>query len=231
MTEPQLILFDCDGTLMDSHHHIIAVMQRAFTEHGLREPSAAAIAPVVGLSLAKAVQQLLAGKSMGASSDLCDEIAQTYRHLYRTLPAQYGLFDGVIETLTTLRNRGYWLGVVTGKSQAGLLHVLDKFDLATHFLVLRTADQCPSKPHPAMVEECMAEMGVAAAQTSVVGDALLDMQMAQACGVRALGVSFGVTDSTSLRAAGAKAVLDDFVDLLEHFPHLQSGQPSSTIRE
>jgi len=226
MSEPQLILFDCDGTLMDSHHHIIAVMQRAFSEHGLAEPAVESIAPVVGLSLAKAVQQLLADEL----DDVGNRIEQTYRHLYRTLPAQYGLFDGVIETLTALRDRGYWLGVVTGKSQAGLLHVLDKFDLAGHFLVLRSADQCPSKPHPAMVEECMREMGVAAAQTSVVGDALLDIQMAKACGVRALGVSFGVADSKSLLAAGAKAVLDDFVDLLAYFPHLQSGQPSSTIR-
>jgi len=226
MPEPQLILFDCDGTLMDSHHHIIAVMQRAFAEHGLTAPAAETIAPVVGLSLAMAVQQLLANESAVLASD----IGQTYRYLYRTLPAQYGLFDGVVETLTALQHRGYWLGVVTGKSQAGLMQVLDKFDLADHFLVLRTADQCPSKPHPAMVEECMREMGVAAAQTSVVGDALLDIQMAQACGVRALGVSFGVADSKSLRAAGAKAVLDDFIDLLAYFPHLQSGQPSSTIR-
>jgi len=119
---------------------------------------------------------------------------------------------------------------VTGKSQAGLVQVLDKFDLAGHFLVLRTADQCPSKPHPAMVEECMREMGVAAAQTTVIGDALLDIQMAEACGVRALGVSFGVADSQALREVGAKAVVDDFSDLLAHFPHLRSGLPSSTIR-
>ncbi len=226
MPEPQLILFDCDGTLMDSHHHIIAVMQQAFAEHGLREPSLDAVAPVVGLSLAQAVRQLLADES----PVMCNDVVQTYRHLYRTLPAQYGLFDGVIETLTALRERGYWLGVVTGKSQAGLLQVLDTFDLAGHFLVLRTADHCPSKPHPAMVEECMREMGVQAAQTSVVGDALLDMQMAEASGVRALGVSFGVADAKALRAAGARAVVDDFCDLLAHFPHLRSGQACSTIR-
>ncbi|MDQ6986639.1 MAG: HAD-IA family hydrolase [Mariprofundaceae bacterium] len=230
MSEPRLILFDCDGTLMDSHHHIIAVMQRAFVEHGLTAPAVEAIAPVVGLSLAMAVRQLLAGESIDVCDDVGDEIAQTYRHLYRTLPAQYGLFDGVIETLEVLRDRGYWLGVVTGKSQAGLVQVLDKFDLAGHFLVLRTADQCPSKPHPAMVEECMREMGVTAAQTTVIGDALLDIQMAEAGGVRALGVSFGVADTQALREVGAKAVVDDFSDLLEHFPHLRSGHPSSTIR-
>ncbi|MDX8392751.1 MAG: HAD-IA family hydrolase [Mariprofundaceae bacterium] len=226
MSEARLILFDCDGTLMDSHHHIIAVMQQTFAEHNLNVPTVGVVAPVVGLSLALAVQRLLPD----GDAQIHSKMEQTYRHLYRTLPAQYGLFDGVRETLIELAERGYWLGIVTGKSTVGLDRVLDEFDLDAHFLVSRTADQCPSKPHPAMVEECMSEMGVVAAQTTVIGDALLDIQMAQACNVPALGVSFGVADATALRAVGAKVVVDHFTDLLAYFPHLRSGRPSSTIR-
>lgn len=223
---PHLILFDCDGTLMNSHHHIIRVMQLAFAEHDLPQPTAAAVSKVVGLSLTTAVQRLLAGEE----DELSAAVVGTYRQLYRDIPGDYTLYDGVHETLDSLKARGYWLGVVTGKSFAGLERVLDDFSLAHYFLVLRTADHCPSKPHPAMVVECMAEMGVEPVQTTVVGDALLDMQMAQACGVRALGVSFGVAASEDLRGAGAMSVVDAFDALLEHFPLLRNEPPLPTIR-
>jgi len=225
--EPRLILFDCDGTLMDSHHHIILVMQQAFTDNGLPRPTAEDVCPVIGLSLTLAVQQLL------ADSDEQVQVAveQSYRDLYRSLPASYDLFAGVRETLVELSRRGYWLGVVTGKSHAGLSRVFEEFKLAEHFLVLRTPDHCASKPHPAMVLECMAEMGVRAHQTTVIGDALLDIRMAQASGVKSLGVSFGVAGADALLAAGAEAVIDEFGELLAHFPPLQSGQPLTTIRQ
>jgi phosphoglycolate phosphatase len=140
------------------------------------------------------------------------------------------LFAGVRETLDILRERGYWMGVVTGKSFSGLERVLNDFSLAHYFLVMRTADHCPSKPHPAMVNECMAEMGVKSEQTTVVGDALLDIQMAQASGVQSLGVSFGVAEAEALRAAGAMGIVDAFDGLLEYFPPLQNEPPLPTIR-
>lgn len=224
--KPRLILFDCDGTLMDSHHHIILVMQQAFTDCGLPRPSAGDVSPVIGMSLSLAVQQLLAG--MEESVQVAVE--QRYRDLYHSMPAVYDLFDGVRETLSELERRGYWLGLVTGKSHTGLQHVLQEFDLARHFLVLRTADHCPSKPHPGMVLECMAEMGVRAEHTVVIGDALLDIRMAAACGVRALGVSFGVAGAEPLLAAGAEAIIDDFRDILAYFPPLQTADALTTIR-
>jgi len=213
----RLILFDCDGTLMNSHHHIIRVMQLSFAKHDLPQPSAASVSQVIGLSLSSAVQQLL----KGAKEELAAAVTETYRQLYRDLPGDYGLYAGVRETLDTLQERGYWLGLVTGKSHAGLQRVLVEFALESYFLVMRTADHCPSKPHPAMVYECMLEMGVEGAQTTVIGDAVLDMQMASASGVKGLGVSFGVADKTALHKAGAAHVVDHFSELLEHFPHLQ----------
>jgi len=222
----RLILFDCDGTLMNSHHHIIRVMQLTFAEHDLPQPSVQSVSAVIGLSLSAAVQQLLPLEG----SELTEAVTATYRRLYRDLPGDYSLYAGVCETLDILRERGYWLGIVTGKSHSGLKRVLADFSLEDYFPVLRTADHCPSKPHPAMVNECMEEMGVTGEQTSVIGDTALDMQMACASGARGLGVSFGVADSDSLLRAGAEHVVDSFSALLEYFPHLQQKPPSSTIR-
>jgi phosphoglycolate phosphatase len=220
---PFLILFDCDGTLMDSHIAIVRAMQEAFCQCGLPESSEKAVFDVIGLSLGRAIDQL------AGSTNRTEEIKQAYRENYRAAEPELKLYPGVRETLLSLRQRGYWLGVVTGKSTAGLLRILDAFDLQDYFYVLRTADCCNSKPHPAMVLECMAEMGVDAAQTCVVGDALFDIQMARSAGVAALGVSFGVSASDELECAGAMAVVDDFSDLLSYFPPLHGHQLSPTI--
>jgi phosphoglycolate phosphatase len=214
---PGLLLFDCDGTLMNSHHHIIRVMQLAFSEIGLQPASREQISEVIGMSLSAAVRYLLSDTDMALAVALAD----AYRRLYRELPGDYDLYPGVHETLQVLCGRGYWLGIVTGKSHAGLTGTLDRFGLAHYFMVLRTADHCPSKPHPAMVNECMAEMGVGGAQTAVIGDSTLDMQMACASGAMAVGVCFGVSDAATLRQAGAQHVVRHFPELLAHFPHLQ----------
>jgi phosphoglycolate phosphatase len=220
---PSLILFDCDGTLMDSHIAIVQAMQKAFCLCGLAKPSTRAVYDVIGLSLDRAIGQLAGNKR------LVEKIKYIYREHYRAAEPDLKLYPGVHETLQTLRHRGYWLGVVTGKSTAGLLRVLDTFDLQDYFYVLRTADCCNSKPHPAMVLECMVEMGVEAAQTCVVGDALFDIQMAHAAGITALGVSFGVSGSDELERIGAMAVVDDFSDLLSYFPPLHDHRLSPTM--
>jgi len=213
---PRLILFDCDGTLTDSHALIVSAMQQAFTKAAIEPPTNAAVSAIIGMSLRGAVLALL-DKQQADNSALVEKVIDGYRDSYRESEQQVKLFPQVPETLEELRKRGYWLGVVTGKSHAGLLRVLETFRLSDLFLVLRTADCTHSKPHPAMVLECMTEMGVIPDQTMVVGDALLDIQMANAAGVRSIGVSFGVADSGDLMTAGAQAVVDDFAALLDHF--------------
>ena len=215
--KPQLILFDCDGTLVDSHGHITDVMQQTFEESDLPAPAASAVRDVIGLSLDEAVLRLLPQDCNGQR----DRIIDGYRQRYGAAPDASPLYAGVRETLETLRQNGYWLGIVTGKSHRGLMRTLDQHDLHAAFQVWRTADVCPSKPHPAMVLECMQELGVDAAQTSVVGDSCFDIEMACAGGVRALGVSFGVGTPESLQQAGASDVVHSFADLLVHFSPLQ----------
>ena len=218
-SDPVLILFDCDGTLTDSHLLIVQAMQQAFISAGLAQPEAGDVNAVIGLSLRRAVLELLSERQRADAALLC-ELEQLYREYYVLAECEVGLFPGVRETLETLCQRGYWLGVVTGKSRSGLLRVLQQFDLESLFLVWRTADCTHSKPHPAMVQECMQELGVSPQQTRVVGDAVYDMQMAQAARVMAWGVSFGVADAVELRRAGAVHVVDAFADLLDCFPVL-----------
>ena len=194
-------------------------MQQAFTLAGLKPPTDAAVSAIIGLSLHSAVLALL--DEGHADNAIVERVCAGYRDAYRVAEKQIHLFAHVRETLEGLRNRGYWMGVVTGKSHAGLLRVLETFKLSEFFMVLRTADCTHSKPHPAMVLECMNELGIAGDQTIVVGDALFDVQMAQAAAVRCIGVSFGVAESGDLMDAGAEAVVDDFVSLLDYFPPLQ----------
>lgn len=214
-----LILFDCDGTLTDSHGAIVRAMCSAFESCGLTPPRERQVSAVIGLSLQSAVARL------SPDAGFNQQIENAYRIAYRADEAALRLYPGVRETLEQLKQRGYWMGIVTGKSRPGLLRVLEQFDLSDYFYVLRTADCCPSKPHPAMVQECMAEMGVSdPAQVTLVGDARFDMQMAVAAGVRALGVSFGVEDAGALYEAGAVDVLDEFPALIQYFPNLTDGR-------
>lgn len=215
---PILILFDLDGTLVDSHPHIISTMQQAFIQCELASPAPAAVREVIGLSLSTAVSQLVRGVKGGDSGKVCS----TYRKLYiqkqheRVEP----LFPGVKATLTRLFNQGYSLGIVTGKSTRGLMRMLEQHDLGKMFLVWRSADVCPSKPHPAMVLECMDEVGVPPGNTVVVGDSCMDVDMAVSSGVSAVGVSYGAQEPERLLARGATIVIDHISELLDLFPPL-----------
>ncbi|MDQ6962360.1 MAG: HAD-IA family hydrolase [Mariprofundaceae bacterium] len=206
-----LILFDCDGTLVDSHQQIITSMQLAFLDLSLSSPTTAQVADIIGLSLQSAIELLGCRQT-----NLIADIIERYRfHYHRGSSA---LFSDTRDVIGTLKEEGHHLGVVTGKSMPGLLSVLEKHHLRDDFLVLRTADCCPSKPHPAMVLESMDEMGASAAQTVVIGDATFDMQMAVAAGVRAFGVSTGSHCKQALEEAGAYRVapsLDALMALIE----------------
>lgn len=211
---PHLLLFDCDGTLTNSHGLIVNAMQHAFKASGLVAPSDDAVERVIGLSLQGAVEALTSEVSRHA------QIIEDYRRYYTAGEASISLCPGVIETLDELQKRGYWMGVVTGKSKSGLMRVLEQFKLRDYFLAIRTADCTHSKPHPAMALECMEELGAIEENTSLIGDALFDMEMARAANIRAYGVSFGVASADDLYLSGAYDVVDDFPALLEHFPPL-----------
>lgn len=208
-----LILFDCDGTLVDSQHHIIATMTQAFAACDLPRPVAAAIRGTVGLSLVEAAAELLPG----AERHLHEAVADAYRQAYHAArlreEAEEPLFPGIAEMLVELHRGGYLLGVATGKGRRGLDAVLARHGLGDLFVTLQTADRAPSKPAPDMVYNALAETGATAAETVVIGDTTYDMAMARNAGVAAVGVSWGYHAPDSLLAAGAAAMIDDIADL------------------
>ncbi|MCW4114801.1 HAD-IA family hydrolase [Aurantimonas sp. MSK8Z-1] len=210
----RLILFDCDGTLADTCGLICETMRRTFVTKGLAAPADAATRAIIGLSLDEAMRRL----HPPATPELILALAEQYRTHFRAARADPSfaetLFPGIPELLAELRVReDVLLGIVTGKSRRGVASIVETHALDGHFITVRTADDCPSKPHPAMVLESCAECGVDPDQTVVVGDAIYDMQMARAAGAEAIGVGWGTTPAEALQAAGAGAVAADTAEL------------------
>ena len=209
----QLIMFDCDGTLVDSQYVIIDCMQAAFRTRGLPSPPPAAVKRIVGLSLAEAIGRLHESADAAAIESLVAAYKECFAELRAGPELHEPLFADVVETLTLLQETGYLLGIATGKSRRGLLAVLETHGLARHFVTLQTADDAPGKPHPGMLERAMAETGTEKGETVLIGDTVFDMEMAVNAGAGAYGVSWGYHDTAELHAAGADLVLDHLSEL------------------
>ena len=211
--KPRLIVFDCDGTLVDSQHNIVAAMRRAFAMNDLPEPEARAVRRTVGLSLDSAMAALLPAGGFELRTSLVEDYRRASQELRALGAHESPLYDGAAEAIAGLHGAGYLLGVATGKSMRGLRAMLESFDLGGYFTTLQTADDAPSKPHPGMVEQAMAEAGVTAGETVVVGDTSFDMEMALNAGARAIGVGWGYHEAEELHRSGALTVIDDFAGL------------------
>lgn len=214
----KLVLFDCDGTLVDSVALIHEVMVRTFRQFGKAEPSVAATKAIIGLTLDIAIARI-DGKPH-ADTEAVAMMAH-YKDIFLGVRGELGfhepLFPGIAELIAALTVRDdVLIGAVTGKSRRGLDMVLETHGFTSHFFVSRTADDCPSKPHPAMVTECCDQAGFVPADTVVIGDAVYDMQMAKAAGATAIGVSWGYASVEQLWAAGADAVVDRPADILNY---------------
>jgi phosphoglycolate phosphatase len=210
---PRLVVFDCDGTLVDSQHAIVACMRDAFSVHGCAAPEDAAIRQVIGLSLDEAVARLAAA---GAPAE---KVAEAYRQAFfamRSRPDFHEpLFPGVAAALDALDSAGCLLGVATGKARRGLLATLERHGLCGRFVTLQTADLNPGKPHPAMLLRAMAETGADPDRTVLVGDTSYDMEMARRAGARAVGVAWGYHDRRELEAAGADRIVERCEELAD----------------
>ncbi|SDG48644.1 phosphoglycolate phosphatase [Limimonas halophila] len=209
-----LIVFDLDGTLVDSQHTIVAAMHDAFAAEGLPAPEAEAVRRVVGLSLDAAVARLL---PRDAGEAYVARVAEGYKTAFTRRKAQADdsevLFPGVREVLRALDAPEVCLAVATGKSRRGLVSSLDRHGLAGHFVSLQTADDAPGKPHPRMLELAMADVGAGPGETVVIGDTAFDMEMARTAGASAVGVGWGYHPAAELTSAGAARVLDSFDEL------------------
>ncbi len=207
----RLVVFDCDGTLVDSQHGIVAAMGEAFAACGLPPPEDEAVRRVVGLSLAEAVAALVPGGE--APEALTRGFREAFISARLRLDHDEPLFPGAAEAMDALEAAGYMLGIATGKSRRGLGITLDKTGLDGRFVTLQTSDDAPSKPNPEMLRLAMAEAGAESGETAFVGDTTFDMQRALGAGAAPIGVGWGYHDAAELRAAGARVVLDSFAEI------------------
>ncbi len=220
----RLVVFDCDGTLVDSQHTIIEGMRRAFEASGLTAPRAAAVRRTVGLSLGEAVAALHPEGGAADRAMLERKLRTVFAEIRRRPDRQPALFPGAAETIETLDEAGDLLGVATGMSRRGLHDTLDRFGLRDRFVTLQTADDAPSKPHPGMLHRAMAEAGATARATVFVGDTTFDMAMAVNAGVVPIGVGWGYHGVDELRMAGARLVVDSFAGLVDAIAELRPGE-------
>ncbi len=209
----RLVVFDCDGTLVDSQHVIVDCMHTAFRAEGFAEPSAEAVRRIVGLSLVHAVAALLPGAGRAAWEAVTERYKEAFHEARQRPDFREPLFPGARDLLVGLERDGYLLGIATGKGRRGLETVLTHHGLRALFVTLQTADDNPSKPHPAMLERAMDETGSRPGETVFVGDTTFDVRMARDAGVRAIGVAWGYHPPGELAAAGAERILESFAEL------------------
>ncbi|MFV0367432.1 MAG: HAD-IA family hydrolase [Hyphomicrobiaceae bacterium] len=210
----KLVLFDCDGTIVDSQHAISAAMEIAFAEHGLVPPERSRIIEVVGLSLLTAVRELIPD----GAHDVVYRVSETYKDAFSSLRRQAAheepLFPLARETIMSIAQvPGIMLGLATGKSRRGVDAVIERENLHGIFETIQTADDNPSKPHPGMVLKAMNETGRLPDQTLVVGDTTFDMEMARSARAKAVGVTWGYHPRAALTKAGADALIESYAEL------------------
>lgn len=191
-----LIVFDWDGTLMDSTATIVACIQAAAKDLGFPVPDNKSASFVIGLSLQAAMEAVLPG----LDPKHYPRIVERYRYHYLTRDKGLTLFDGVREMLDDLSQQGYFLAVATGKSRVGLNRALDAADLLSAFDATRCADETFSKPHPAMLQELTRELGQDMRRTLMIGDTTHDLQMAANAGAAGVAVRYGAHSDTELDA-------------------------------
>jgi phosphoglycolate phosphatase len=208
-----LIVFDWDGTVMDSTAVIAGSIQAACRDLGLQVPDDETARHVIGLGLDQALRYAVPELTEAMRPDLVER----YRHHFLAQDQQIPLFEGARETIVELHEAGYRLGVATGKSSNGLDRALEATGLKDYFHATRTADRTLSKPNPAMLFELMDELGASAGRTLMVGDTTHDVQMAQNAHVDAVAIGHGAHPPEQLQELNPLALVGDFAELRSWF--------------
>ncbi|MFV1996407.1 MAG: HAD-IA family hydrolase [Acidiferrobacterales bacterium] len=184
-----LVIFDWDGTLMDSEAKIVRCFQGAAKDAGAPYPGDAAVSNIIGLGLEEAINEIFPK----SDASMREAVLEAYRdHFLVHDNTAMPLFTGVAEGLADMANMGYQMAVATGKARRGLNRVLRDSPLKEFFTITRCADETRSKPHPLMLEEIILETGISRQRTIMVGDTVYDLEMAKNAGIDSLAVSYGV---------------------------------------
>lgn len=213
MTDPKLIIFDMDGTLVDSQHVIVEAMEGAFGRVGLEPPSRAETLSIVGLSL----PQAMAALRPEAGAHIHADLVAAYKSGFLDQRARgeiVPLYDGAKPCLVDLsRHPRAVLGVATGKAHRGVDHTVESHDLHGMFTNIQTADTNPSKPDPSMVLSACAQTGIAAEHAVMIGDTSFDMEMGRAAGVATIAVTWGYHSAERLADCAPDRMVADFAGL------------------
>ena len=210
----KLLIFDCDGTIVDSQAGIVLSMDHAFRSVGLTPPARKETMSVVGLSLPEAFSVLAPNADPDVRHMLAERFKSAFRELDRDPSDGEVLYPGAKAIIGALAaGDDFVLGIATGKSKRGVDRLIEKEGWHGHFVTIQTADDHPSKPHPSMIETAMAETGTPAHETIMIGDTTYDIGMARAAKVGALGVTWGYHHQDELVDAGAHRVIDDYAEM------------------
>jgi phosphoglycolate phosphatase len=206
----ELLVFDWDGTLMDSEAHIIACVEAAVKDLNLPIPSPDAIRDIIGLGLHEAVNRLYPGSEASLHLDVA---ARYRRHFFAGTSSPSELFAGTREVLTELQQQGYLLAVATGKGRQGLDYALESTGLRDVFDLTRCADEAFSKPHPEMLHQILEQTGVEPGRALMIGDTEYDLEMAVNAGMPSLGVTYGAHDLERLLKHQPLACVDRITEI------------------
>ena len=205
----ELLVFDWDGTLLDSAGAIVDAIKAACRDLDLPEPPDERARHVIGLGLGDALRHAVPELPEARYAQMVDR----YRHHYLSRDHELQLFGGAVELIAELSAAGCVLAVATGKSRLGLDRALKTSGLGAYFTSSRCADECFSKPHPQMLEELMLEFAVRPERTLMIGDTTHDLQMAKNAGVNALAVDYGAHPAAALDALTPLARLQNVEEL------------------
>ena len=209
-----LLIFDWDGTLIDSIDWIARCLQAAANDTRLETPDYQAAKSVIGLSIERATEALFPDAN---ADEVLDLVARYERAYFSKQISRDDLFSGVYDMLETLKNAGFKLAIATGKTREGLDEALNATNTRDLFCITRCADETESKPHPLMLHEIMAHTQISPERTLMVGDSTHDLQMALNAGIASIGVASGAHDSTELQNCQP---LHCFLRTTELLPHL-----------
>ncbi len=206
----KLVIFDWDGTLMDSVDRIVYSMQASAIELSFEPPGYHQAKQIIGLSLPKAIKTLFPS----ADEKQVEILMAQYKHQYvevNTTPTP--LFNNALELLTQLKQENKLLAVATGKARAGLQRVWQVSDTEHFFIASRCADECASKPAPDMINSLLTELNIKKHEAVMIGDTSFDLEMAQRAGIDSIGVTYGVHDTEVLSKYQPRAIVDSLAEL------------------
>ncbi|MGB1950211.1 MAG: HAD family hydrolase [Marinobacter sp.] len=208
----KVVIFDWDGTLVDSVEHIADSLHQAATELGYPALEREAYRDIIGLGMVEALEKLYPG----ISREQMNTIREGYgRYFFSKVTTPQNVFEGMAEVVADIRAGGRGCSVATGKSRKGLEGALVSSGLGPHFEITRCADETRSKPHPAMLEEILAFYGIKPTEAVMIGDTRYDLEMAQRIGMPSIGVEWGVHKRDVLGHYAPHAIVDSVPDLRE----------------